>query len=132
MSRHDDRLALKRINLVLIAFTAALALHCGGGSPSGPSSADATITITATGVSPAEVRIKTFGHVRFVNQDTRSHAISSDPVQTHADCPPINNVGLLNPGENRVTGTLNLARTCGFHDHNDEFNQSLKGRIVIE
>jgi hypothetical protein len=45
---------------------------------------------------------------------------------------PINNLGLLNPGENRVTGTLNLARTCGFHDHNDEFNPSFKGRIVIE
>jgi hypothetical protein len=45
---------------------------------------------------------------------------------------PINNLGLLNPGENRVTGTLNLARTCGFHDHNDEFNPSFKGLIVIE
>jgi hypothetical protein len=31
-----------------------------------------------------------------------------------------------------VTGTLNLARTCGFHDHNDEFNPSFKGLIVIE
>jgi len=131
MERHPHRPSLHWISPVLIACGAALALHCGG-SPTGPSGSDATVTITASGVSPAEVRIKTFGHVRFVNQDIRPHAISSDPVQTHTDCPGINNVGFLNPGESRETGALNLARTCGFHDHNNEFDQSLKGRIIVE
>src|SRR5690349_1239390 len=110
LMREHPAVALRPFSRGLVACGAALALHCGG-SPSGPSSADATITITSSGVSPSEVRIKTWGHVRFVNQDTRPHAISSDPVQTHADCPGINDVGFLNPGESRETGALNVPRT---------------------
>ena len=116
---------------LLFACSVGLFASCGA-PPAGPSAPDATITITATGVSPAEVRIKAWGHVLFVNNDTRPHAVSSDPVQTHADCPGINNVGFLNPGERRLTGALNIQRVCGFHDHNNEFDASLKGRIVVE
>jgi plastocyanin len=102
-----------------------------GSSPGGPSSPDATITITSAGVTPAEVRVKVFGHVMFVNQDTRPHTVASDPYQTHSDCPAINYVGFLSPGESRETGALDVARTCGFHDHNNEFDRTLQGRIVV-
>jgi len=117
---------------LLCTLCCVLVSNSCGSAPSAPSSADATITIGALGVSPTEVRIKAWGHVMFVNNDDRPHAIASDPVQTHSDCPGINQVGLLGPGESRLTGTLNLARTCGFHDHNDEFNLALKGRIVVQ
>jgi hypothetical protein len=116
--------------LSVASLVAIAALGCGS-SPAGPSSADATITITASGVSPAEVRIKAWGHVMFVNNDTRPHIIASDPYQTHSDCPPINDVGFLSPGERRQTGTLNQPRVCGFHDHNNEFDTTLQGRIII-
>ena len=120
----------ENVAVVTIACVAALATACGS-SPAGPTSPDATITITPAGVTPGEVRIKTWGHVLFVNNDTRPHTISSDPYQTHSDCPGINNVGFLSPGESRETGALNLARVCGFHDHNDEFDATLQGRIVV-
>ena len=60
------------------------------------------------------------------------HAISSDPVQAHNDCPAINEVGFLSPGETGQTFPLSIARTCGFHDHTNEFNAAFKGRIVIQ
>jgi plastocyanin len=76
----------------------------------------ATVSITPTGVSPTEVRVPVGGRVTFVNNDVRPHAMSSDPITTHTDCPAINDVGTLSPGQSRSTGTLDVARICGFHD----------------
>ena len=117
---------------LLVLCGAVLAATCGSG-PSGPSSnSDATITIGPAGVSPTEVRIKAWGHVLFLNNDTRPHTIASDPVQTHSDCPGMNQVGFLNPGESRETGALNEVRTCGFHDHLNESDVTWKGRIIVQ
>jgi plastocyanin len=106
-------------------------MSCGSG-PSSPSPVEATITIGAAGLFPAEVRIKAWSQVTFTNNDTRPHAIVSDPVDLHSDCPPINRVGTLNPGESRTTGTLNLPGVCRFHDHLFQADATLKGRIVVE
>jgi len=112
---------------------AALAVaSCGGTTPVNPSANDATITITSTGLTPKRVDIKAWSHVTFVNQDVRPHVISSDPVPTHTDCPPINQVGYLNPGESRTTGTMNEPRTCGFHDHLNENDPTYAGQIVVD
>ena len=112
---------------------AALAVaSCGGTTPVNPSANDATITITSTGLTPKRVEIKAWSHVTFVNQDARPHVVSSDPVPTHTDCPPINQVGYLNPGESRTTGTMNEPRTCGFHDHLNENDPTYAGQIVVE
>src|SRR5262249_55119393 len=113
-----------------LACSAMLLAACG--SPSSPSGGNATITITQTGISPVEVRVPVGGHVSFVNNDVRSHAMSSDPIQTHTDCPAINDVGLLNPGQSRSTGALTTARTCGFHDHTNELDPTWKGQIIVQ
>jgi plastocyanin len=105
-----------------------------GGSPSSPSTAGpaATITLTSTGISPAEVRIAAGSQVTFVNNDIRNHAMSSDPITIHTDCPAINEVGTLTPGQRRSTGALTVQRTCGFHDHLNEDDTNWKGRIVVQ
>ena len=90
------------------------------------------MTISTTGVSPIQVSIPVGGRVSFFNNDIRPHAMSSDPVTTHTDCPSINDVGTLAPGQRRSTGALSAARTCGFHDHTDENNPAFKGTIVIQ
>jgi hypothetical protein len=41
-------------------------------------------------------------------------------------------VGYLPPGSIRETRTLNLTRVCGFHDHLNLEDDSLRGRIVVE
>ncbi len=111
--------------------SALLAVTCGG-SPSSPSPGNVTITINAAGPSPIEVRVPVGGRVTFLNSDSRPHAMSSDPIQVHTDCPPINDVGFLNPGQTRTTGILNVARTCGYHDHTNEFDPTFKGRIIVQ
>lgn len=115
-----------------------LAVACGGGtapSPPGPGGGAAdpnTITISSTGaVSPRELAVAPGTRVLFVNNDTRRHDMTSDPHPDHQDCPPINQVGLLAPGQRRETGNLVAVRTCGFHDHENPTVANLQGRIVI-
>ena len=107
---------------------------CGGGSsPSSPSAGSATVTITSAGVNPTQLNIAQGTRVLFVNNDTRSHSMTSDPHPEHTDCPEINFVNLLQPGQSRETGNLNTIRTCGFHDHDDPPPGGAKwaGKITI-
>jgi hypothetical protein len=70
--------------------------------------------------------------VTFVNNDTRTHTIASDPVDLHTQCPPVNRIGVLQPGESRDTSTLTVAGTCGFHDHGNPSDTAFQGRIIVE
>jgi plastocyanin len=121
----------RRLVLFAALASAGATIACGGSGPSSPSS-NTTITITASGVSPVEVHIAVGGHVTFFNNDSRPHAMSSDPVQIHTDCPSINDVGFLNPGQSGSTTALTVKRTCGFHDHTNENDPIFKGRIIVE
>lgn len=96
-----------------------------------PPGSTPTLTITAAGVNPQAVEVALGSRVRFVNNDTRSHYMSSDPHPDHTDCPEINQAGFLQPGQSRETGNLVQVRTCGFHDHDDPNNASLRGTITI-
>jgi len=102
----------------------------GGGTTTGPIAA--TVTVTASGVSPKSVTVPVGSSVNFVNNDSKAHDMSSDPHPTHTDCPAINLVNNLGAGQTRATAALTTARTCGFHDHNDPSNASLQGTIIIQ
>lgn len=113
---------------------AILAAGCGasgGGLPSPTPSGSSTLTITPAGVTPKTITVSVGSQVTFVNADAVSHQMFSDPHPEHTDCPEINQVGFLAPGQSRQTGNLTIARTCGFHDHDRPTNQSLQGSIVI-
>ena len=101
-------------------------------APSPAPSSTATITITSAGASPQTVTIAAGGRVTFVNNDSRSHNMSSDPHPTHTDCSALNQVGFLAPGQSRDTGMLTTVRTCGFHDHDQPSNSGLRGQIIIQ
>ncbi len=116
-------------------FVTATVLACGGdaGSPSAPSNPGArTVTITASGVSPTSLAVPAGSRVTFVNNDTRRHDMTSDPHPEHTDCPEINTVGALLPGQSRETGNLVTVRTCGYHDHEQPTNATLRGRILVQ
>lgn len=133
-----------QVGLVLILGAAVTACGGNGGSsgggggsptaptpPSGGGPSGATITITANGVSPASVTITTGQVVTVINNDSRSHDFTSDPHPSHTDCPPVNSVGVITPGQTKETGVFQTARTCGFHDHNDPTNPRWLGSITI-
>jgi len=90
-----------------------------------------TIVITAQGVDTKVLTVWVGAQVTFVNADGQVHRMFSDPHPVHTDCPPLNEVGFLSPGAARTTGPLVLARTCGFHDHGEPDNATLKGVIII-
>lgn len=121
---------------VLLSVLLAVAAGCGGGSSSpgpGPDPSPLRITITASGVNPSQLTVAQGARVTFMNSDSRAHNMTSDPHPDHGDCPELNTVGLLQPGQSRETGNLNLARTCGFHDHDDPppGGSRWTGRITI-
>jgi plastocyanin len=91
------------------------------------------VTITSNNTfQPNEVRVLVGGRVTFVNQNNRAHDITSDPLHLHTDCPPILDVGFIQPGQTKQTGPLTVERTCGFHDHMQENNPDLHGRIIVQ
>ena len=99
----------------------------------GPPPLTATIVIASNNrFEPAEVRVALGGQVTFINQNNRPHDIVSDPPHLHTDCPAIENVGFIQPGQTKQTAPLTTARTCGFHDHMQENNLDLRGRIIIQ
>lgn len=124
-----------RQRLALGVLTAAI-IGCNK-SPSVPSPNDTpqvqtnTITITSTGASPRNIQVAVGSRVMFINNDTRAHNMTSDPHPDHMECPDINQVGFLAPGQSRETGNLVAARTCGFHDHDNPGQATLQGQIVI-
>jgi plastocyanin len=98
-----------------------------------PVTLEATVTITpGNRFDPQQVRVLVGGRVTFVNRNTRAHDVTSDPPHVHTDCPPVMDVGFIQPGQTKQTGALNVIRTCGFHDHMQENNPDLRGQIIIE
>ncbi len=122
-----------RVAPLVAALTTGPACHSSPAAPLDPGTpgpAD-TITITSAGASPLHIEVAVGSRVRFVNNDVRSHNMTSDPHPEHDACPEINQVGFLSPGQSRETGNLVVAETCGFHDHDNPDNETLHGQIVI-
>jgi hypothetical protein len=125
-----------------------LATSCAGGgssssTPSTPSGGDplpasctnlpnsTTFLLANDAVCPKNITVPPGTQVTFVNNDVIVHQIDSDPHPEHTDCPEINQVGFLSPGQSRQTGNLNTVRACGFHDHLAFENKNLQGTITI-
>ena len=126
---------------VAFAAVAGLATACGSSSPNtGPStsttctasSTSTTITISNNAVCPQNITVPRGTQVTFMNSDSRTHEMTSDPHPEHTDCPEINAVGNLVPGQSRQTSNLVIARRCGFHDHIAFDVKSLQGSITIQ
>ena len=118
----------------------ALVAACGGSnsSPSGPtgsctpSSNPNTIVIQNNQVCPQTLTVARGSQVTMINNDSRVHEMDSDPHPEHTQCPELNQIDFLNPGQSRSSGNLNTARTCGMHDHSDPDRSSLKATITIQ
>jgi len=123
-----------------VAAALAIAAACGGSSsspssPTGsctPSSNANTIVIQNNQVCPQALTVARGSQVTMINNDSRVHDMDSDPHPEHTDCPELNQVGHLEPAQSRTSGNLNIARRCGFHDHGNPDNASLKGTITIQ
>src|SRR6187551_3627758 len=111
----------------VIGFTAAaaaLVVACGKSSSTGPSSTltcstlpnATTLLYINNAICPQTLTVARGTRVTVINNDSRAREFSSDPHPEHTNCPELNQVGHLEPGQQRESGNLNVARTCGFHD----------------
>ncbi len=125
---------------ILVLLLLLLVASCGGGNstPTTPTNPPNpyTFTLTSGGVSPKELTVPPGTRVLFVNNDSRRHDMASDPHPEHSDCLELNSVGVLNSGQNQETGNLVVAKTCGFHDHdnpplNPQLGNMWTGKIVV-
>jgi plastocyanin len=120
-----------RLLPVALAMLVLTACHSAGpAEPSTPANA-VTFTLTTSGVTPKTAEIAIGDRVLFVNNDTKSHSMASDPHPDHTDCPSMNQVGFLKPGDRRETGNFVTPRVCGFHDHDNPNDNTVKGSITI-
>jgi hypothetical protein len=128
---------MRTLRWMMLAAVAGGLLACGGGgggskAPTAAPSNPYQITITPSGAySPTTLSVPAGARVLVTNNHSASHYFASDPHPEHDDCPEINQVGLLAPGESRETGNLVTVRTCGVHDHNDASNPKLHAQIII-
>jgi plastocyanin len=91
-----------------------------------------TVLILNNAACPQALTVSPGTRVTFINNDTRTHEMFSNPHPEHTDCQEINQVGHLEPGQTRDTGNLNTVRRCGFHDHINDANRALQGTITIQ
>ncbi len=114
-------------------------IGCGYRSPTAPGMSDtqpgpvgASVTILSTGVTPNTVTIASGQSVTFTSNDSIAHEIVSAPVPTYADCPSINRVSRLEPGQSMQTGALTTSRSCGFLDLLRTDDSKWQGAIVVQ
>jgi hypothetical protein len=95
---------------------------------------DATFIITPGGIFPKKMVVEEGTRVRFINRDNRERQMSSDPHPGHDICPPINDNGVLQPGQTGLTSNMILdpgLHACGIHDHRDDQNDAVRARIIV-
>jgi len=125
----------RALALTLIIAAAPLAVSCGSSSPTGATQGTdsvghampLTVMILPTGMSPDEVIVAVGDRVGFMNHDTVPRQVAGGTDPAKPECPEIDVVGRIMPGEIRSTAPLPTARTCEYHVQSTAF----KGRIVI-
>jgi plastocyanin len=119
----------------------ALTIGCGSSTPANntgpsggcvPSSNPTTLVIQNNTICPQALTVSRGTQVTIQNNDSRNHEMDSDPHPEHTDCPELNQIGFLSPGQSRQSGNLNTARRCGMHDHTSPDTASLKATITIQ
>lgn len=96
-------------------------------SPSA-SLSEAVIDVTSNGFSPGSVTMKAGGIVTWMNTDSAPHQVNSNPHPTHTDYPPLNTIGLLQPGQQKSLMFPTPGR-YGFHDH---LNPQYTGTVIVQ
>src|SRR5262245_15895913 len=108
--------------------TAVVVRDGGTGGASG-----ATGRMTANGLSPSTLTVAVGQTVTFVNNDSRSHEIASNPHPQHGSCPGVEaGLGVVAAGQTKVTHNFGNSGTCGYHDHQDDTNSRFQGTIIVQ
>ena len=113
--------------VLVCGVASAMVAACGGSGGGGDSCSPgptASLSITATGLSPTNVCIQPGGVVTFTNSDTAAaHDIEFDT----AGCPTVGNI----PPGGQVTATFMTEENCSFHDARNATNAAFQGTVAV-
>jgi hypothetical protein len=118
---------------------AMVVLVAGAGCGTGPSVVrpspeptplvEPVVTIEAKGVSPQVLHVGADTGITFVNRDTRSHEIRSDPHPAHTEC-ALMNLGPVAGGQSRETAKIAVGQGCGYHAEEDPASRAFQGFVL--
>lgn len=118
--------------VLLVVIAAVLYLANSGGifsSLFGGTDQSATVTISAKGFSPQTIKVKKGQKVEWVNEDTSSHQVASDPFPDHNLLPSLFADSPLGKGES-FSYTFDDAGTFTYHDQLSPAD--FKGTVIVE
>jgi plastocyanin len=119
---------MKRAGNLLVTAAVLLAGGCGGGADGGGGSCtptgSATLTLSASGVTPKAVCVLPGGSVTFVNDDTVAHTIAGDGACAALDVGPIASMG-------SEAATFPTEQVCQFHESAQPTNTAFQGTVAV-
>jgi len=128
----------KRLSIPVLFGWVALISSCGsdntaGGTPTPTPTpvSSITLTLTGSGVSPKTATVSEGAEVTFLNSDSVSHDMASDPHPMHTDCPELNG-STIGPSGSRSVTMASRSETCGFHDHLNPGTAAFQGTITVQ
>ena len=143
IDRAGNEQVLMLILAIILCATALWAIGCGGGgggsstggtttpTPTTSGAVGAVVTITSTGLSSSTPRVNTGERIRFTNNDSVVHQILTTPHLVHTDCPALNGVSSIAPGQSGTSEPLTTSGGCGFHDHLNPDNNNFRGQVLV-
>lgn len=91
------------------------------------SASGSQVSISATGFSQKDIKIKAGEKVTWTNQDSAMHNVSSAVHPTHQVYPPLN-LGNISAGESKSL----IFPDKGIYKYHDHLNPSLFGSVTVE
>lgn len=89
----------------------------------------ATLTITSDGISPKTLIVTSGTTVTIINNDSRSHEITSNPHPDHTDLPGFEKQ--ISAGSS-TSFTFTQTGSWGYHDHDDPFDSKWQGTVIVQ
>jgi hypothetical protein len=99
--------------------------------PSQPRSLIPAVTVTAAGVDPQTLHLDSPVSVKFTNEDRVAHKFEVALELGDGDCPEMNQLATLEPGQSGSVAITRSGIICAFHDAGAPTNFAFKGLLVI-
>jgi hypothetical protein len=99
--------------------------------PSQPRAAVPAVSITAGGVKPQVLHVDYPVTVTFKNADAVPHRLESAPETIWDNCPEMNAVGTLKPGQSQAVAFSEKDAVCAYQDAGQPTNTAFQGYIAI-
>ena len=126
---------------ILVAVLVGAACHSGtitssGGDlslldPSQPRSLKPAVDIAPAGVNPQVLHLDSPATVTFTNTDGIDHRLEAAPELAYGDCPEMNGLGTLQPGQSRSVTLTEHGFICAYHDAARPNDMPFQGIVVL-